>query len=329
MPMNEAQYFEQRAEADARAAGAAEKRRLRKSRESGAARGTLYSGVQTRREGEIMSETDEQMRQASLDREMERYNAYQRDLDRSHQMSMQESQQTWGTGEREGSQAWQGGQAAEQRNWQTGERTGTQDWTTGERMGTQEFQSAFAEQQASLQSRLQAQSEQARMELEALVQSGSMSELQFQTAWQAEQSKIAQQWEAGQADLDRQLQEWQSTGQWGHEAGMQQGQFGQEQWMAGFGAEHDVYMADMANQFEQGMAIMGQDWAMAQNQWNQYMFNLDTQLQLTLDGFNWGQDSYNFLGTQNAADVEQPSGYYDLNGIWHSYYPQAPNGGGY
>ena len=322
MPMDEAQYFAQRAEADARAAGAAEKRKIRKARESGAARGTLYSGVQTRQEGSIRSETDEQMRQASLDREMERYNAYQRDLDRAHSMTMQESQQMWGTGEREGSQAWQGGQAGEQRAWQTGERMGGQKYGTSEREGTQSFQEDYAHLQTRLQSRLQGQAEQAQADLQEQVHNGTMSEQQAQMIWQGLEAGYDRELQVGMQEAGFGQDITMQGNQFGQDITMQGGQFGQEQWMAGFGATHDIYMGNMANTFEAGMSQQQQGWDIAKQQWDQYMFNLDVQLQLDLDGFDWGDDSYNFLGTQNAA-IEQPSGYYDYQGIWQEYYPEG------
>jgi len=140
-------------------------------------------------------------------------------------------------------------------------------------------------------------------------------------------------WQGIEADLDRQLQSGMQeagftqesliqSGMFTQEQLMQSGLFGQEQWLAGFGAEHDVSMAEMANTFEAGMSQQQQGWDIAKQQWDQYMFNLDVQLQLDLDGFDWGDDSYNFLGTQNAA-IEQPSGYYDYQGNWQEYYPEG------
>lgn len=269
------QYYAQRAEADARAAGADEKRRMRKARESGASSGTLYSGVQSRREGQVVADTSEQLRQANLDRELERYQAYQAELTRQQQTALQNDQQ----------------------EWQTGEREGTQAYTTGQN-----------EQLYGYQQQLQAQAEQAQLDAQNALQSGQMTQLEYQQTMADIQAELDRELqltmqgnefgqEAGMANLEHTLTLEELAAQSGYSIEQMAAQNGfdltlmdqeqiynvinmnQEQanllQTMGLDQTQKLKFLKVTNDFEDYMAQQGHEWDLAAQAWDEMMANME------------------------------------------------------
>lgn len=177
--------------------GMRERSRKRKSRESSAARGTLYSGHTDAQERDIEAQSGEEFRAGARDIEDRRWRAAQDLLSREHQ-----------TSEREGSQL-----------FQTDERQGTQSWQSGENTATR---------QAQLE--LQKMGDAARHELQELVISGQMSMQEAEQKWTSYESELARelewrtstgQWghEADIQKYDTAQQQWMA--EFGHEAAME------------------------------------------------------------------------------------------------------------
>ena len=138
------------------------------------------------------------------------------------------------------------------------EQLGVQGAQTLEQMGAQ-----FGYSQT-----LQSQAEAAAAELQQLVQSGQMDLQTAQNEWQTIQSEMAQ----------------------AHELTMQANQTALQQWLAQFDSETAMALQNDTQLFEELMANTNREWELENQTWQQSMWLLDAQLQLTLGGWDWNAD---------------------------------------
>lgn len=134
--------------------------------------------------------------------------------------------------------------------------------------GQQEL--ATLEAQFGYSTELQSQAELAAYELQQLVQSGQMTMQEAQNEWQSIQNTLQQE----------------------HETSQQGAQIAQEQWAAQFGLEAAQDLQNDTQAFEEMMAFLNHDWELESRTWQEAMWGLDAQLQLTLGGWDWNDDGY-------------------------------------
>jgi hypothetical protein len=295
----------------------------RRALETLANTGGLGGGAQNARMREVEQDIGEQWHQAASDIEATRlaateaarqreWGTSEREGTQAWQGSQNELQRLWQTGERTGAEAATAALSAQE----AGQALTAQ--TQAEQM-QQRLQQQAEEAAAALQAQIQKgqmtqqEAEQAWLEVQNQLnreQELFMQNLQAQntsalSAQEAAQALAAQtQAEAAASGLSAQQAE-QMSGLSAQEAaqalaaqtqseaaaaGLQANQIAADQWETQFGADTAMALQNDTQAFEQGMAVQEHDWELANQAWQEQMWGLDAQLQLSLGGWDWNED---------------------------------------